>query len=280
MLDHEEKFLFKEEILHLSNALADPGILDNVEDLLTDVITSPRFDSEVFTLERSLQVMLGRARRNHPGRPADGRPRGVRRGRRGPHPARGARAPGRLARPVRARHRQRPQLPQQPRRHPGPQLRDPDRPRRGAPRPPGPADARPLQQRAAVLRRGRGRVPGPRHRRHGAARAVPRAGRRGRGDHLAAARRRPADRAQDHAADADPGGRCARDAAALPRRDRPEPRQDDRLPGPAGRLRPARPSDGIPEARRPAHRDRGRAAGRRGRRPDAHDLRARRSRTR
>ena len=36
-----------------------PGILDNVEDLLTDVITSPRFDSEVFTLERSLQVMLG-----------------------------------------------------------------------------------------------------------------------------------------------------------------------------------------------------------------------------
>ena len=42
-----------------SNAVAEPGILDNVEDLLTDVITSPRFDSEVFTLERSLQVMLG-----------------------------------------------------------------------------------------------------------------------------------------------------------------------------------------------------------------------------
>ena len=59
MLDHEEKFLFKEEILHLSNAMAEPGTLDNVEDLLTDVITSPRFDSEVFTLERSLQVMLG-----------------------------------------------------------------------------------------------------------------------------------------------------------------------------------------------------------------------------
>ena len=34
-------------------------MLDNVEDLLADVITSPRFDSEVFTLERSLQVMLG-----------------------------------------------------------------------------------------------------------------------------------------------------------------------------------------------------------------------------
>ena len=48
MLDHEEKFLFKEEILHLANALNDPGSLDNVEDLLTDVITSPRFDSEVF----------------------------------------------------------------------------------------------------------------------------------------------------------------------------------------------------------------------------------------
>jgi hypothetical protein len=59
MLDHEEKFLFKEEILHLATALDEPGVLDNVEDLLTDVITSPRFDSEVFTLERSLQVMLG-----------------------------------------------------------------------------------------------------------------------------------------------------------------------------------------------------------------------------
>jgi hypothetical protein len=59
MLDHEEQFLFKEEILHLAGALAEAGALDNVEDLLTDVITSPRFDSEVFTLERSLQVMLG-----------------------------------------------------------------------------------------------------------------------------------------------------------------------------------------------------------------------------
>src|ERR671916_1470841 len=59
MLDHEEKFLFKEEILHLANSLGEAGALDNVEDLLTDVITSPRFDSEVFTLERSLQVMLG-----------------------------------------------------------------------------------------------------------------------------------------------------------------------------------------------------------------------------
>ncbi len=59
MLDHEEKFLFKEEILHLASSVGDSGILDNVEDLLTDVITSPRFDSEVFTLERSLQVMLG-----------------------------------------------------------------------------------------------------------------------------------------------------------------------------------------------------------------------------
>jgi hypothetical protein len=59
MLDHEEQFLFKEEILHLATAVADGGMLDNVEDLLTDVITSPRVDSEVFTLERSLQVMLG-----------------------------------------------------------------------------------------------------------------------------------------------------------------------------------------------------------------------------
>ena len=58
-LDHEEQFLFKEEVLSLAEALAEAGALDNVEDLLTDVITSPRFDSEVFTLERSLQVMLG-----------------------------------------------------------------------------------------------------------------------------------------------------------------------------------------------------------------------------
>ena len=59
MLDHEEKFLFKEEILTLSNSLGEPGALDNVEDLLAEVTTSPRFDSDVFTLERSLQVMLG-----------------------------------------------------------------------------------------------------------------------------------------------------------------------------------------------------------------------------
>src|SRR3990172_4172158 len=59
MYDHEEKFLFKEEVNGLATALGEPGVLDNVEDLLTDGITSPRFDSEVFTLERSLQVMLG-----------------------------------------------------------------------------------------------------------------------------------------------------------------------------------------------------------------------------
>ena len=58
-LDHEEQFLFKEEVQQLAEALGEAGALDNVEDLLTDVITSPRFDSEVFTLERSLQVMLG-----------------------------------------------------------------------------------------------------------------------------------------------------------------------------------------------------------------------------
>ena len=59
MLDHEERFLFREEILNMANALAEPGALDNAEDLLADVTTSPRFDSDVFTLERSLQVMLG-----------------------------------------------------------------------------------------------------------------------------------------------------------------------------------------------------------------------------
>ncbi len=58
-LDHEEQFLFKQEVLQLAEALTETSTLDNVEDLLTDVITSPRFDSEVFTLERSLQVMLG-----------------------------------------------------------------------------------------------------------------------------------------------------------------------------------------------------------------------------
>src|ERR671918_1420948 len=59
MLDHEERFLFREEIHNLANALGDPGQLDNVEDLLAEVTTSPRFDADVFTLERSLQVMLG-----------------------------------------------------------------------------------------------------------------------------------------------------------------------------------------------------------------------------
>jgi hypothetical protein len=59
MLDHEERFLFREEILNMANALAEPGALDNVEDLLAEVTTSPRFDADVFTLERSLQVMLG-----------------------------------------------------------------------------------------------------------------------------------------------------------------------------------------------------------------------------
>jgi hypothetical protein len=59
MLDHEERFLFREEILNLANALNEAGALDNVEDLLAEVTTSPRFDSDVFTLERSLQVMLG-----------------------------------------------------------------------------------------------------------------------------------------------------------------------------------------------------------------------------
>jgi hypothetical protein len=59
MLDHEERFLFREEILTLGTALSEPGQLDNVEDLLADVTTSPRFEADVFTLERSLQVMLG-----------------------------------------------------------------------------------------------------------------------------------------------------------------------------------------------------------------------------
>ncbi len=59
MLDHEERFLFREEIGALATALGEVGQLDNVEDLLTEVTTSPRFDSDVFTLERSLQVMLG-----------------------------------------------------------------------------------------------------------------------------------------------------------------------------------------------------------------------------
>jgi hypothetical protein len=49
-LDHEEQFLFKQEVQQLAEALGESGALDNVEDLLTDVITSPRFDSEVFTL--------------------------------------------------------------------------------------------------------------------------------------------------------------------------------------------------------------------------------------
>ena len=59
ILDHEERFLFREELIALAGALNDPVILDNVEDLLVDLITSSHFDAEVVTLERSLQAMLG-----------------------------------------------------------------------------------------------------------------------------------------------------------------------------------------------------------------------------
>ena len=58
-LDHEERFLFREEILALAAALTEGSALDNVEDLLVDLITSSHFDAEVLTLERSLQAMLG-----------------------------------------------------------------------------------------------------------------------------------------------------------------------------------------------------------------------------
>ena len=58
-LDHEERFLFREEILALAAALTEGSALDNVEDLLVDRITSSHFDAEVVTLERSLQAMLG-----------------------------------------------------------------------------------------------------------------------------------------------------------------------------------------------------------------------------
>ena len=58
-LDHEERFLFREEILALAAALTEGSALDSVEDLLVDLITSSHFDAEVVTLERSLQAMLG-----------------------------------------------------------------------------------------------------------------------------------------------------------------------------------------------------------------------------
>ena len=58
-LDHEERFLFREEMASLAAALGDGAVLDNVEDLLVDLITSSHFDAEVVTLERSLQAMLG-----------------------------------------------------------------------------------------------------------------------------------------------------------------------------------------------------------------------------
>jgi hypothetical protein len=58
-LDHEERFLFREEILALAAALTEGSALDSVEDLLVDLITSIHFDAEVVTLERSLQAMLG-----------------------------------------------------------------------------------------------------------------------------------------------------------------------------------------------------------------------------
>ena len=61
-LDHEERFLFREEMASLAAALGDGAVLDNVEDLLVDLITSSHFNAEVVTLERSLQAMLGQRR--------------------------------------------------------------------------------------------------------------------------------------------------------------------------------------------------------------------------
>jgi len=150
MLDHEEKFLFKEETLHLANALAEPGVLDNVEDLLTDVITSPRSTPR----SHPGAVTSGDARRpcgGDAGRPADGDAGGLRRDGRSEDPARSAGAPGRLARAIWPGHRQCPQLPEQPRRDPGSQLLDAGRPRGRAASAAGPADAGSLQQRAAVF---------------------------------------------------------------------------------------------------------------------------------
>ena len=169
MLDHEEKFLFKEEIGQLGTAMADTAVLDNVEDLLTDVITSPRFDSEVFTLERSLQVMLGaRAGSTFVGlltvtpevfdEVAEVRI-----------------APEVHERLVAWRARfglaidNALNFLNNPDGIQGHIVRDPDRPYRGPARPPGAPHAGPLQQRAPVLRRRRERVPGPGQRRARAA---------------------------------------------------------------------------------------------------------------
>jgi len=126
MLDHEEKFLFKEEIGQLGAAMADTAVLDNVEDLLTDVITSPRFDSEVFTLERSLQVDARRACRQHARWPADRDAGGLRGGRRRSGSRRRCTSASWRGGPLRPRDRQRPELPEQPGRDPGPL---PSRPR-------------------------------------------------------------------------------------------------------------------------------------------------------
>ena len=276
MLDHEEKFLFKEEILHLANALNDPGSLDNVEDLLTDVITSPRFDSEVFTLERSLQVMLGaRAGTTLVGLltvapevfdevaevriPAEVHERLV-----------AWRARFGLAIDNALNF-----------------LNNPDgiQGHNFATQVAHVEERRVLQGRLTMVRYNNepqffvadaavflGLVTD----------IMERLGPFLEPDSVddEALTRTPRGRAAHRAQDRLPRLTAAARAPAVPRGDRPEPRQDDRLPRARRRVPPARPADGLHQAGRPAHGDRGRPAGRRGRRPHEGDLRPARSRTR
>ena len=252
MLDHEEKFLFKEEILHLSNAVAEPGILDNVEDLLTDVITSPRFDSEVFTLERSLQVMLG---------------------------ARAGTTLVGLLTVAPEVFEEVAEVRIQPEVHERLVawrarfglaidnalnfLNNPDgiQGHNFATQIAHVEERRVLQGRLTMVRYNNepqffvadaARVPGPRHRHHGAPRAVPRARQRRRGVADPAARGRAADRAQDRPLAADDRRRQVACADA-PRSTSPRPgRTAARPPSPrAGRRIPAaRPANGLHQAGR------------------------------
>src|SRR5450756_2265194 len=61
MLDHEEKFLFKEEILALASSMAEPGTLDNALNFLNnpDGIQGHNFATQIAHVEER-RVLQGR----------------------------------------------------------------------------------------------------------------------------------------------------------------------------------------------------------------------------
>ncbi len=96
-LDHEEQFLFKEEVQQLSEALGETSALDNVEDLLDRRHHQPALRLRGLHARALAAGDAGCPRRHHAGGAADGLARGLRPGRRGTGGAGDPRAPACVA---------------------------------------------------------------------------------------------------------------------------------------------------------------------------------------